>query len=852
MATEYDLRVVRELLEAAFGMGELDRLGFDLIRDFYSGLSPLLDKSQKVIAVVEYAERQGRVEELLSYTKEKNPHRYEQFVARLGGTRARAEGLAATAVFADVPAKPNHFVGREELMVGLVAQLVSGRNLALAAEGLPGVGKTTTAVALAYHKEVLARFKDGVLWGGLGRVPDVMTILARWAEALGGDVTNEGEPEGRRRAVANLIGQRHLLLVIDDAWEWESADLLRCGGPNCCHLLTTRNRGIAGRFAGSEQVCNVPILAEEAAFGLLEKLAPEACRVDPAGARELSKAVGGLPLAVALLGGYLADPAAPERKYSARAAREALARLSVAEQRLQLAQERLGGREGVVTLQETIEWSVADLPAETQRVFYGLGAFAPKPATFSWEAGMVVGAADEHALSVLIDRNLVEVVEGRLALHQTVAEVAAARMAGEARTRHFNCYLELVNADREDWRRIERNYEQIQWAWGKAAETPDTLELGWAVRVYQERRGLWQDYLAWANRGLRLCQENGWRRGEGILLNNIGTIYIHLGQREKALVYYDLALPIREEVGDRSGLATTLNGIASAYNLLGQWEKALDYHNRALSIRKELGNRFGIATTLNNIGSVYYRLGEWEKALDYYNRALLIVEEVNNRPGQATTLNNIGNVYIHQGEWEKALEYYNRARLIRVEVGDRSGLATTLNSIGSVYDRLRDWEKALEYYNLALPIKEEVGDWPGLASTLNNIGLAYYSLEKYEKALGYYNRARPIMEAVGNRSGLATTLNNIGSVYDHLGEWEKALEYCNLALSLREEVGDRYGESSTREWLGLLYVRAGNLEAAQKQLTKAVELARLVGRPDVKQLEADLARVEGKLRGGKG
>jgi hypothetical protein len=44
------------------------------------------------------------------------------------------------------------------------------------------------------------------------------------------------------------------------------------------------------------------------AYELLNYLAPKACAVDPKAAQELVETVGGLPLALVLLGGYLSNP----------------------------------------------------------------------------------------------------------------------------------------------------------------------------------------------------------------------------------------------------------------------------------------------------------------------------------------------------------------------------------------------------------------------------------------------------------------------------------------------------------------------------------------------------------------
>src|SRR5690606_5453099 len=121
----------------------------------------------------------------------------------------------------------------------------------------------------------------------------------------------------------------------------------------------------------------------------------------------------------------------------------------------------------------------------------------------------------------------------------------------DVRSRHRAYYLALVNEDREDWRRIEQAYGQIKWAWS-GVDGEEVLQWVGALGIYQDRRGLWRDYLEWAGRGLELARAEGRRSDEATLLSNIGLVYNRLGQRQQALDYYERALPIREEVGDRA------------------------------------------------------------------------------------------------------------------------------------------------------------------------------------------------------------------------------------------------------------------------------------------------------------
>jgi hypothetical protein len=93
-------------------------------------------------------------------------------------------------LFAGVPAMPPHFVGRDEVVGRLVERLTTGQEYVIALEGLPGVGKTTLAVALSHHRRVLNHFEDGVLWASLGPQGDPFTALAHWAQAFGKDISS--------------------------------------------------------------------------------------------------------------------------------------------------------------------------------------------------------------------------------------------------------------------------------------------------------------------------------------------------------------------------------------------------------------------------------------------------------------------------------------------------------------------------------------------------------------------------------------------------------------------------------------------------------------------------------------
>src|ERR1022692_3443408 len=120
--------------------------------------------------------------------------------------------------------------------------------------------------------------------------------------------------------------------------------------------------------------------------------------------------------------------------------------------------------------------------------------------------------------------------------------------------------------------------------------------------------------------------------------------------------------------------------MGALYNDLGDRQKALDYYNQALLLRHAVGDRAGEATTLENIASVERERGNLDEALVEIQAAINIVEslrtEVTSEELRASYFSTVQNNYalyidvlmrLHQlhpndGNEAKALEDSERAR----------------------------------------------------------------------------------------------------------------------------------------------------------------------------------------------
>ena len=77
------LAIVRELVKEAFGYAELCSFCFDHFRQVYENFAEGQSKDMCALKLVEYADRYGQIDKLLTLIRERNLHQYERFKLQL-------------------------------------------------------------------------------------------------------------------------------------------------------------------------------------------------------------------------------------------------------------------------------------------------------------------------------------------------------------------------------------------------------------------------------------------------------------------------------------------------------------------------------------------------------------------------------------------------------------------------------------------------------------------------------------------------------------------------------------------------------------------------------------------------
>ncbi len=803
--------------------------------------------------------------------------------------RAERTRVATQVPFLAPPRPAHNLVGRDDLLHHLKQRVINGKDRALVAlSGLPGVGKTSIAIELAHAPEILDHFEDGVLWAGLGRQPDLLALLSTWAVALGISaeaIARRSTMPDRAALVHAAIGLRRMLLIIDDAWQTEAALAFKVGGPNCAHLLTTRLVSVALDFA-SDKVTPVRELELDDGLDLLAQLSPRAVAEEPDEARALVQSVGGLPLALVLMGRYL-----QKQSYSvqSRRLRDALTRLQATETRLQLAQPQppLEPRPDLppntpLSLQVVIGLSDTALDATAHRALVDLSLFAPKLNTFSEEVALAVIAAPAEVLDTLVDHGLVESVApdryaprtlpeatprlqghvkiaapdrytprtlpestpfyfrrhvkiaapNRYTLHQTIADYASLQIADPAApARLVSYFTQYVDAHAADYQALDWELNNILTALETAFRTNQydkLIQMVNALYTFLEIRGLYQISERHLCRAYTAAKAIGDVDNQATILNLLGDLEVKRGQFKSAQAFLQQSIDLARATQWRQLEADRLFQLGLALSYMGDRHDGKAALEQALLIERELDNRQGEGDALCALGSTLEGLCDYDRAIDYLEQALHVCRESGNRRGEGWTHYNFCTVYLPMGDFAQAQAHAVQSQPIFRELGDWRSEGWLIYQFGRLFRQLGRYDEARTSFSQALQVLHEIGDQMGRGFAIYNLGLVAGELGDDAAAVAYFEQALPIFQEIECRVGESCVHYSLGVRLRRLGDDSVARPYLERALQINQNSNSIRADSETLANLGLVCLHMGDNQTALEYGQQAVSLAQQI------------------------
>ena len=150
----------------------------------------------------------------------------------------------------------------------------------------------------------------------------------------------------------------------------------------------------------------------------------------------------------------------------------------------------------------------------------------------------------------------------------------------------------------------------------------------------QEIHGHHADALHQCRLALDLFRAAGHRRGQGLVLNNIGWCHLQLGEYQQAITACQEALALAEELGDRYGQAGISDSLGYAYHHLDRHTEAIGCYLRALQLCRDLDDRYNEAEVLTHLGDTQQATGDTDAARAAWHRALSILDQLGHSGAQ--------------------------------------------------------------------------------------------------------------------------------------------------------------------------------------------------------------------------
>jgi tetratricopeptide (TPR) repeat protein/transcriptional regulator with XRE-family HTH domain len=746
--------------------------------------------------------------------------------------------------------------------------------------GMAGVGKT--ALALRWAHRIAGEFADGQLFLELrGHHPGGRPVSA--GEALEQLLRSLGAPSERippdasdsARLYRSLLAGKRVLVVLDDA---DSADQVRPLLPasaGCLVIVTSRHRltGLLARDGAYHVPLDVLDLDESRAL-LAGTLGRERIERDAAGADELARACGHLPLALRIAAAHLV--AGPYGQIS-----ELVARLTGGNPLAGLRAEDDSG------VRRAFDLSYDTLDDDARRLFRRLG-IVPGADVTADAAARIMNAADaSRLLDTLFAAHLLDQrTTGRYQMHDLLRLYAAERAAEEETAaaregvlaRLLDWQLHMVDAAAHrlypDSLRLPRLGNGRAPAGAFAA---DGDALGWlevelanlaasvnhaaeygpypvAWQLADGLRGLFnlrlhrREWFDVASAGLTAARRGADERAQAAMHHSLGLAHSRLGSNRVAVEQFASALRLYRRLDEPEGTAAVLTCLGGVHRQLGQTARAAEAFQQALDLSRQQHLTGREAACLGDLGEVYRDQGNLVEALRCQHEALELFQRIEVPRGEALALLALGAAHHQLGRSREALSCQTRALKIFRSIGSRDGEAYAMTSLADVHREVGHPELALRNATAALSLAVDLGDDALVVEAHLALAAVVQDQAGPRAGVRHHQAALRLARTAGYRHGEAKALAGLARTEVDLGQLDKALARCARAMASSSESGYQLVQADLLATSAAAHHRAGRDDQALADCRQALDRYRRTGhRPGEEAARALLALIQDKL-----
>ncbi|HEY3867899.1 MAG TPA: BTAD domain-containing putative transcriptional regulator [Actinocrinis sp.] len=790
--------------------------------------------------------------------------------SRIEGDDNADGAVAAMAMTAVAPA-PNTlerdlpgFTGRafelNTLSSQIAQRLADGQPAVCVISGMPGVGKSSLALRLAYLLRPMC--PDGALQLHLrghdaNRPPNrPETALVTLLSTFGLDPQRLQQAGGLDHLVSLWRGHgdgRRILVLLDDAADAEQLRPLIPNSPGSIVLITSRSL-----LLDLPDAINHPLepMAEEDASALFIRSAQLPADTDPAEVAAAVATCGGVPLALSMAGGLLRG----RPKWTA---------TDLAEH-LRNTERSAVGNALTQCLAATFDTSYRLLPVEARVVLRHLALYPGRHIDAGFAAALAGLSAEEtyQALCTLYEHNLLtEPQRKSYGLHDLLRGFAARIMATEASVADFErardrlLRYSLVASDRASalfdphrhtplpalrrdaaWHRplpapafadahaaaewLDTHQETLRIVMDESIRRrkPEAALMAHQLAAYSDRRGLWAEAAVLHECALATWADLGDKAGQARARNDLATAHWRLGRLDRARREAESALDLWRALGDEDGQAEANLNLGRILHV-GHWaDEAAQRFRQAAFAWARLGDRRGEAEGLYRLGLALFQAGRHGEAIIQCERALDVAKSVHDEAIECNCVNNLGTFHQRRGEFELALKYYRRAYELSLPLGDPNSHAIILLNLGEAYNLTGSPAEAGPMLDSAAAIFQRLGNGIGVANVLFEGIRSGILLGRLDDAERFYRQAVDECGKIPDPVFAVRLRLMEAALAEQHGDREAALAAYEAALSSADGISASTERAEAHRGIGDLLDSDGRTDLARRHWRQALEM----------------------------
>ncbi|HJX41059.1 MAG TPA: tetratricopeptide repeat protein [Anaerolineales bacterium] len=206
---------------------------------------------------------------------------------------------------------------------------------------------------------------------------------------------------------------------------------------------------------------------------------------------------------------------------------------------------------------------------------------------------------------------------------------------------------------------------------------------------------------------LGLARAVGDREGEAAVLNSLALASSDSADQR---TYGEQSLEIFQTIRDRQGQGMLYNNLGLLYGHLGLYGTARDYTERGVRMAREMQAAFGLATFLESRGRAEVDSGDYEKGQQTFEEGLALSVEIGHTVDEAYYRLGLGRLSLVRGQAKQARMSLQQACDLFQESSSPTELSISLAWLGYAYLGLGDWEAAHRSTSQGVAQMEALGD----------------------------------------------------------------------------------------------------------------------------------------------